>query len=310
MSGKSESAGNSESKKNTVPKYAFYLGCATPLRERAYEISARRVLKELGVKLVEMKGANCCGLPIDAVNHEMTLALSARNLTIAEKKGLDILTLCSGCTGQLMKTNKHLKGNRKSRERVNSYLKTIRTEFQGTIEVKHLLRVFVEDIGFEKLKTYIKRPLSGMRIAAHYGCHLLMPSKYLEFDDFEDPEFLREFIALLGAEPVRYADEKQCCGAVIAGVNLNLPLNLIADKFRNVKNAQADAMTTICPSCHLMYDQHQSSAEKMFDETYNMPVLHFTQLLGLAMGIPAEELALDELKVKPEGFLIAMEQTV
>ena len=136
-----------------------------------------------------------------------------------------------------------------------------------------------------------------------------MPSKYLEFDDFEDPEFLREFIALLGAEPVRYVDEKECCGAVIAGVNLDLPLNLIADKFRNVKNAQADAMTTICPSCHLMYDQYQSSAEKMFSEIYNMPVLHFTQLLGLAMGIPAEELALDELKVKPDGFLIAMEQT-
>ncbi|TET12994.1 MAG: hypothetical protein E3J82_03630 [Candidatus Thorarchaeota archaeon] len=108
---------------------------------------------------------------------------------------------------------------------------------------------------------------------------------------------------------MRYADEKQCCGAVIAGVNLDLPLNLIADKFRNVKNAHADAITTICPSCHLMYDQHQSSAEKMFDETYNMPVLHFTQLLGLAMGIPAEELALDELKVNPEGFLTAIEQT-
>jgi heterodisulfide reductase subunit B len=284
-------------------KYSFFVGCVTPNREAAYEISTRRVCKELGIELLEMEGANCCGLPIDMVSHEASLALAARNLTIAEEMGHDIFTICTGCTGVLTKANSLLKTDRETREHVNAELAEIGREFKGEIEVKHLVRSLVEDYGLNNLKKRIKRPLKNLQIAGHYGCHMLMPSKYLHFDDPGNPHFLNELIELTGAELARYDGERDCCGAVIIAVNTDLPTNLVAMKLRNVKEAGADALTTICPSCHLQYDGNQGAAEKTYEEEFDVPVLHYPQLLGLALGIPPEELALDELKVKPTALL-------
>lgn len=284
-------------------KYAFYLGCLTPAREASYEVAMRRVFKELGIKLVEMKGANCCGLPIDPINHDMALSLAARNLAIAEDKKLDIVTLCSGCAGMLTKTNKHLKEDREELERINGYLKEIGKEFKGTIEVKHMIKVLVDDIGLEELKSRIKKPLKGVKIAEHYGCHVLRPAEYLDFDDEDNPTILRSLIELTGAEHIRYEGEEDCCGSVIVGIDKDISFNLVRNKLLHVKEAGAEAMVTICPSCHFQFDQNQPIVEKMFAEEYGIPVLHYPQLLGLAMGIPPEELALDELKVEPEGVM-------
>jgi len=288
-------------------RYSFFVGCVTPNREAAYEISTRRVCKELGIELLEMEGANCCGLPIDMVSHEASLALAARNLTIAEEMGHDIFTICTGCTGVLTKANSLLKTDRETREHVNAELAEIGREFKGEIEVKHLIRSLVEDYGLNNLKKRIKRPLKKLRIAGHYGCHMLMPSKYLHFDDPGNPHFLNELIELTGAELVRYDGERDCCGAVIIAVTTDLPTNLVATKLHNVKKAGADALTTICPSCHLQYDGNQGAAEKTYEEKFDIPVLHYPQLLGLALGIPPEELAFDELKVKPTALLEKLE---
>jgi len=284
-------------------KYAFFIGCVTPYREVGYEIATRRVFEALGVKLIEMDGANCCGLPIDPINHEMALALAARDITIAEDLGLNIMTLCSGCTATLTKTNKHLKEDRKSRERVNSYLKEIGREFKGTIEVRHLTRALIEDIGLETLKGFIKKPLKGLNVAGHYGCHVLRPSKYLQFDNPEEPIFLKDLIELTGAVNVGYVDERDCCGAMVLGVNRDVPMNLIRNKILHIKEAGAKSIITVCPSCHFMFDSNQPIAEKMFAETYDLPVLHYPQLLGLAMGFLPRELAMDELKVDPKELL-------
>ena len=302
---KSETKSNGEPSIETTGerKFAFFIGCIIPNREQNYEIASRRVCKELGIELVEMDGANCCGLPIDPVNHEMALVLAARNLSMAEKLELNILSLCSGCTGMLTKTNKHLKEDRPLREKINGYLSEIGLDFKGTIEVKHFIRMLIEDFGIENLRTRIKRPLKGIKIAGHYGCHVLMPSKDLKFDDPRDPKYLNELIELTGAEAIRYVDEGDCCGAMVVGVNTELPLHLIRTKLLHMKDADAEAMTTICPSCHLMYDQNQLKAEKKFSEEYGLPVFHFPQLLGLALGIPAEELAIDELKVKTTSLM-------
>ncbi|MGD2072103.1 MAG: CoB--CoM heterodisulfide reductase iron-sulfur subunit B family protein [Candidatus Thorarchaeota archaeon] len=278
-------------------KYAFYIGCLTPARETAYETSFRRVFKELGVELVEMKGVNCCGLPIDPIDHDMAMSLATRNLTIGEDMGLDIITLCSGCAGTLTKAHKHLKEDREERERINNYLKEIGREFKGTVEAKHMIKVLVEDIGLERIKKHIKNPLKGVKIAEHYGCHVLRPAEVLQFDNEDNPTILRRLIELTGAEPVRYEGEDDCCGSVIIGVDKDISFNLVKNKLVHVMEAGADAMVTICPSCHFQFDQNQPMIEKMFAEEYGIPVLHYPQLLGLAMGIPPEELALDDLKV-------------
>lgn len=288
---------------NGEKKYAFFVGCVTPYREVSYEIATRLVCKELGIELMELEGANCCGLPIDSMNHESALTLAARDLTLAEEMELDIMTLCTGCAGALTKTNRHLKEDRDSRERINNYLKEIGREFKGTIEVKHLVRVLLEDIGIEALKDHIKHPLKGLKVAGHYGCHILRPTKYLQFDDPENPSFLQDLIELTGASNVGYVDERDCCGAITMAANRDVPMHLIRNKILHVIETGASALVTVCPSCHFMFDSNQSVAEKKFSETYNLPVIHYPQLLGLAMGLTPEELAMDGLKVNPEKLL-------
>jgi len=283
-------------------EYALYLGCIIPYREMSYEVSARRVAKELGIVLHEMPDANCCGLPVDPVNHEMMILLAARNLCIAEEMELDVFTLCNGCTGALMKVNKMLKQDRDLKTKVNTQLKSLGKEFQGTIEVRHMAQVLSE-MGPDALKEHVTRPLTFLSVAGYTGCHLFRPSEFMEVNNPEDPSILNDLIEVTGAKSVRYLDEFQCCGFVEGTIDSQIPLHLARDKLRNAKNAGADIMVTICPSCHQVLDANQARAERVFSEAYKLPVLHYPQLLGLAMGIPPEELALQDLRVKPTPLL-------
>ena len=278
-------------------KYLLFLGCAIPYRVLSYEISARKVAEKLGIRLVEMPDYNCCGLPLDPVDHDIMLALAARNLCIAEKQGLNIMTLCPGCAGTLRKVNKMLREDKGLREMVNSYLKETGMEFKGTIEVKHLMQVLAEDVGLERIKKAIQRPLTKLSVAEHNGCHVVRPQKHIGFDDPENPKILKSLVDVTGANCLDYMDETECCGAPVIGVNEKIPLSLARDKLSHIKAVNAQAIITVCPFCHMMFDTNQSRIERMFNETYGIPVLHYPQLLGLAMGFSPEELALKELRV-------------
>ena len=278
-------------------RYLIFLGCAVPYRVSAYEISARKILQKLGVELVEMPEFNCCGLPMDPVSHEMMLILAARNLALAEEKGLNILALCPGCAGTLKKVNKMLKEDKAFREEINKHLKEAELEFKGTIEAKHLMQALIEDVGLEKIKNTVVKPLTMLKVAEHNGCHILRPKEFIGFDDPEDPKTLKTLIEATGATCLDYMDETECCGAPSVGVNDKIALQLARDKLDHIKMVDAQALITICPFCHIMYDTNELRIEKMFNETYGIPILHYTQLLGLAMDIPPEELALNELRV-------------
>lgn len=278
-------------------KYLLFLGCAIPYRVLSYEISARKVAEKLGIELVEMPDYNCCGLPLDPASHDAMLTLATRNLCIAEKQGLNIMTLCPGCAGTLRKVNRMLKEDQRERGRINGYLKDIGLEFNGTIEVKHLMQVLAEDVGLERIKKTIRRPLVKLSVAEHNGCHVLRPQKHIGFDDPENPKILRSLIEVTGARCLDYMDKTECCGAPVIGVNDKIPLSLARDKLSHMKAANAQAVITVCPFCHIMFDTNQSRIERVFSETYGIPVLHYPQLLGLAMGILPEELALKELRV-------------
>jgi len=285
------------------PKYLIFLGCVIPYRLSSYEISARKVLARLGVELVEMPEYNCCGFPMDPVNHDVMLILAARNLCVAERENLNILTLCNGCFGTLNKANKTLKEDKEERERINKYLAEFGMEFKGTIEVKHLVHVLAEDVGFEKIKDSVKKPLSSLRVAQHTGCHLVRPKKLIEKDDPENPTLLKELIKLTGAKPLDYMDEAECCGNPIIGVNESIPFQMAKEKLEHIRAVGAQALITVCPFCHMMYDLNQPRIERAFNEKFNIPVLHYPQLLGLAMGFTPEELLLNELRVKPADLL-------
>jgi len=263
----------------------------------SYEISARKIAGKLGLELIEMPDYNCCGLPLDPASHEIMLTLAARNLCIAEQKGLNIMALCPGCAGTLRKVNKLLREDKHEREKVNGYLKEVGLEFKGTIEVKHLMQVLAEDVGLEKIKEKVQRPLINLAVAEHNGCHVVRPQKLIGFDDPEDPKILKSLIEVTGAKCLDYLDETECCGAPVIGVNDKIPLSLARDKLFHMKAVNAQAVITVCPFCHMMFDTNQTRIERMFNETYGMPVLHYPQLLGLAMGFTPEELALKELRV-------------
>jgi heterodisulfide reductase subunit B len=282
---------------NPNPKYLLFLGCAIPYRVASYEISARKVAKQVSLDLVEMPDYNCCGLPLDPAGHDMMLTLAARNLCIAERQGLSIMTLCPGCVGTLRKVNKLLKEDKHERDRVNGIIKDVGLEFKGTIEVKHLMQVLAEDVGYEKIKETIKRPLTNLSVAEHGGCHLVRPQKYIGLEDPENPKIMKNLIEVTGATCLDYLDETECCGAPVVGVNDKISLALARDKLSHMKAVNAQALITVCPFCHMMFDTNQTRIERTFNETYGLPVLHYPQLLGLAMGFTPEELALKELRV-------------
>jgi heterodisulfide reductase subunit B len=278
-------------------KYLMFLGCAIPYRVAAFEISARKILGKLGIELVEMPEFNCCGLPLDPVSHEMMLILAARNLAMAEQKGLNIITLCPGCAGTLKKVNKMLKEDKALRDEINHHLKEAGLEFKGTVDAKHFMQVLIEDVGLEKIKDSVVKPLTMLKVAEHNGCHILRPKKFIGFDDPEDPKTLKTLIEATGATCLDYMDETECCGAPSVGVSDKVALELARDKLKHIKSVEAQALVTICPFCHIMYDTNELRIEKTFNEVYGIPILHYPQLLGLAMGMKADELALGELRV-------------
>lgn len=289
-----------EKKVDSTPKsskFLLFLGCAIPYRVSSYEISTRKVLAKLGIELVEMPEYNCCGLPIDPVNHEMMLTLAARNLCLAEQQGLNVVALCPGCAGTLRKVNKKLKENKELKEKINGYLKETGLEFKGAIEAKHILQLLIEDVGLEKIKTAVKKPLTYLKVTEHAGCHVTRPADVIGFDNPDNPEALKNLIEATGAKYVEYIDKIACCGAPIAGVNDRIPLQLTREKLFHVREAGAQALITVCPFCHMMFDTNQPRIERMFNETFKIPVLHYPQLLGLAMGFTPEELALKDLRV-------------
>ena len=284
-------------------KFLIFLGCAIPYRVSAYEISARKVLEKLGVELVEMPEFNCCGLPLDPVSHEAMLILATKNLALAEQKGLPVLTLCPGCAGTLKKVNKVLKEDKPLREQINSRLKETGLEFKGSVTTKHLMQVLLEDVGLEKIRNAVVKPLTKLKVAEHNGCHILRPKEYIGFDSAENPQSLKTLIEATGATCLDYMDETECCGAPSVGVSDKVALRLARDKLSHIKRVGAQALITICPFCHIMYDTNELRIEKMFNETYGIPILHYTQLLGLALGLLPEELVLNELRVNASKII-------
>ena len=285
-------------------RYAFFVGCTTLARLEGYELSTRRVAERLGVELVDMPGSSCCGTTyLETLDHKTALAVAARNICIAEEMGLDIVTICNGCTEVLTKANKALKEDPELRGEVNEVLTDTGREFQGTIEVKHFVKMLKEDISLDKIKVVVSRPFKGLRVAAHYGCHMLRPSDVMLYDDPEAPTTLDELIDVTGAQSVAYPRKLECCTAPIMGIREDVTWGVGLEKVENVKK-YADIMVTACPFCYITYERCQMMAE----EPPGVPVVHYPQLLGLAMGLDYEELGLDKNRIDASRILKFLEE--
>jgi heterodisulfide reductase subunit B2 len=283
-------------------KYAFYPGCSSQSTEKEYEDSTKAICKALDIELVEVPDWNCCGA-IDAVysfKPLYSIALAARNLAIAEKMQMDIVTPCSACYFTLNRTNKILREDAGTKSKVDEALGNAGLHYNGNVRVRHFASILLSDIGLQKIKEKVKVQLTNLKVASYYGCYLVRPPEICNFDDPEHPKRLDELVETLGASKVDYYGKTRCCGGSLGITDEEIILKTSKDILLSAKNSGANCIATACPLCHLNLDARQKDIESRFNIKINLPVLHFTQLVGLAFGIEPKQLGLQRNCVSPK----------
>lgn len=287
-------------------EYALYLGCTIPLKLPHFEFAFREIANILGYKFKEMEGASCCPDPVatQSVNIDTWLTLAARNLCIAEKMGLDILTICSGCYETLKTTQVLLEEDKAAFDRVNLVLKKIGYEYKGTSKVYHFVELFAQDEMLDKIKNILMKPLDNLNVAIHYGCHLIRPSKILQFDHPERPETIDKIIEVLGAKSIAFAGKLECCG-FCARLQEEIGFELVENKMTELKelDVEVDVMVGVCPACVGQYDRKQRQISRKTGKELDIPVLYLPELMAIAFGVETDKLSLNNRSVRPKKLM-------
>ena len=273
-------------------RYASFLGCQIPMRIPSIEIASRKVFEKIGLEAVDLLGYSCCPEPVISRLLDKTawLAISARNLALAEELGLDLMTLCNGCYETLVETNEILKHEPEEMRRMNEILKQYGKRYNGKIEVKHAVEVLYEDIGIRKIKEQVVKP-QKIRVALHYGCH--MYREPAGEDIMRKPNMMKELTRVTGVEIIDYGLERLCCGypSMQADEEFSLKQRLLL-KLRRIKEAGADAVVVSCPACTIQFEIGQVML-RHYGVQYSIPCINLMELLALSFGVPSEDLHLE-----------------
>jgi heterodisulfide reductase subunit B len=264
---------------------------------KQYETSSKAILERLGVGLVDIEEFNCCGYPLRNIEFKAFLLASARNLSLAEKQKLDVITLCQCCYGTLKKANFLLRENASLRREVNAVLEREGLPYEGEVEVKHLLSVLHQEVGVEAIKKKIAKTFKGVKIAAHYGCHALRPSQVVRFDDPVTPSIFDQLVEATGAESIAWPMRLECCGAPLWGIHDELSTEITLRKLKNGRESGADYLCTACTYCQIQFDTVQQMILSQRGLNHPLPSILYPQLLGLSMGIHSETLGLKMNKI-------------
>jgi len=271
--------------------YEVFLGCAIPSRFNNYESSMRAVAKELGIKLIDFDGASCCGtVVLKSIDEHSWLSMGGRNLALAEQRGHDVVTPCNGCFSSL-KDTAHVLRDKKQLKAVNKVLLGLGLEYTGKVKVRHFVEVLY-DLKDEIAKKIVK-PLDGLKIAFHPGCHLIRPSNVAEFDDPELPAKVDELLELTGAKSVPWGLKLKCCGSPLLITSEDIATEILREKMKSAKEAGANCVVTNCPACHTQFDVQAIGLKDENDESLELPALFITQILGLAMGLDSEQIGFE-----------------
>jgi heterodisulfide reductase subunit B len=291
-------------------EFALFLGCTIPARLNQYESSSRAVLEKLGVGLVDIREFNCCGYPLRNIDFKVFLLSSARNLALAEKKNLNVMTFCKCCYGSLKKAEFLIKENVSLKKDVNSTLEKEGLKYEGKVEVKHLLSVLHKDIGIEAIKGKVAMTFQRLKIATHYGCHALRPSQVVGFDNAVAPSLFDQLVEATGAESIDWPMRLECCGAPLWGVNDRLSMDLTLKKLADGKRSGADYICAACPYCHIQFDQVQKMILSQRNLNHPLPSILYPQLLGLSLGLDRKALGLEMNEIPITGIeeLLAKEK--
>jgi len=285
-----------------MKKYAYFPGCSLEKLALSYHTSSMESAKKVGVELQELEDWNCCGATTYFhVDQLLANTLVARNIAIAEKEGLDLVAPCSACYKNAYFANKYIKEDADLAEHINYALEEDDLHINGDIEVYHLIDIFVDDIGVEEVKKKVTQPLEGLKVAAYYGCQIVRPRKNGE--NVENPQFFEELVSAMGAESVKFAERLRCCGGSLIMTSRQAALGMVRNILQNAINNEAEVIATACPLCQVNLECYQTQVNEEFGTSYSIPVLYFTQLLGLALGIPPKKLGLGKEFISAMPFL-------
>lgn len=289
-------------------KFALFIGCNIPARVQHYELSARAVLDKLNVDIIDIREFNCCGYPIRNADFKAFLLFSARNLALAEKRSLNVMTLCKCCFGSLKKADHLIKEDSSVRDEINAILAKEGLVYKGSIEVKHFLSVLHKDIGLETINKKITRSFKDLKVAVHYGCHALRPSDVMQFDNPVAPVLFDQLLEITGAKSIEWPLKLECCGAPLLGVNDDLSMDLTEKKLAAGIQSGADYLCTACPWCQLQFDKVQNMIASKRGSNHQLPSILYPQLLGLGMGIDEMTLGLNMNQIDVSGIKTYLSQ--
>lgn len=274
-----------------MKQYAYYPGCSLESLARSYHKSANESCRELGIELKEIEDWNCCGATAYFHADELlAYSLVARNLAKAEKEGLDFVAPCSACYKNAYFTNAYLKEDPDLAEHINYALEADNLHIDGNLKVRHLIEIFIDDVGFQEIKSKVTNPLKGLRVAPYYGCQLIRPKKNGEYT--EDPQYFEELLSAIGAQPINYGTKTRCCGGSLIITNRHAALDMIHNLLLDAVKNEADVIATTCPMCNVNLEVYQKQVNNEFGTKFNIPAVYFTQLIGLSLGIPLNRLGI------------------
>jgi heterodisulfide reductase subunit B len=272
-----------------MKKYAYFPGCSLEKMALSYHKSALETTRVLGVELEELEDWNCCGATtyfhLDEI---LANTLVARNLAMAEKKGLDFVAPCSACYKNAYFTNSYIQEDADLAEHINFALEADDLQLSGNLKVHHLIEIFVDDIGVEEVKNKTTRNLEDLKVAPYYGCQIVRPRKNGE--NVEDPQFFEELLTAIGADVIDFANKTRCCGGSLLITNRRAALDMIRHLLKNAEDSGANVIATACPLCQVNLECYQTQVNEEFGTDFSIPVMYFTQLLGLAFGIHPKKL--------------------
>ncbi len=279
----------------------FYPGCLITYRFPYIEKSMRLVANRFNIKLREPKEFTCCPDPqgLQSYNEELWILTAARNLAIAESLNLDIFTICNGCYSTFRKVSTLLKEDSNLLNKINLELDKLDLNFKGKVKIKHLHELILRDIGLKRLEQQVTLDLSDLKIATHYGCHLIRPSNIVEFDDHRRPRSIEKILTTLGAKNVDYEGKDMCCGGSLNFIDEMDSFKSITKKISNIKNAGADCIAVLCPYCFLQFEIGQLKLQKNNFEV-SIPVLHLSEIIAMALGIDEIDNLLKQHKIKAD----------
>lgn len=262
-------------------QYAYFPGCTLSTTATDYDASGRAVATALGIDLAELDDWNCCGatFPLSTEN-VMDMLAPARILIAAEEQGNDVTALCAVCFNVLKRSDHFLRTHPEATQRLNLFVEE--GDYTGTVRVRHLLDILRDDVGWEAVRERVTVPLQGMKLAPYYGCLLLRPQAEMNLDDPEAPTILHDLIAALGAQPVSYPDQAECCGSYLLVSQPQATERLSGRVVDSARQAGAEMIITACPLCQY----NLSEAQKNLPEGQRLPVVYFTQIMAAAFGLP------------------------